>query len=529
MSQGLGDRAPVQAARAPSPLPHEIERLPRRPRVLPALELPDPSVPAPPPRTVTGGRRRWQRKLARSMAVTDALSVLVAVSTAFVVVILPQAGTVVPPAGDYVLISIGLVAAWLLATSLYRTRDHKLLGAGPAEYQALARATFLVFGWTAIASLVFTWSLSRGFLVIALGLGFALLLLTRKAWRLWLRSRRSHHRLVARTLVIGGVRSARTMASRFSADPANEFAVVGLWVPDRTAVPGEAIHVEETEIPVQGMETPLPAILDCGGVDTVVVTDTEHLGSDGISELAWELEGRDIDLLVAPNIADVAGPRIHVDAHSAMPLIYLSRPTYSAARTLRKAAFDRAIALGVLLVSLPVLVVAALAVRLSGAGPIFYRSERIGAGGVPFQMMKLRTMVDGADRMRAALEVDHDGAGPLFKKVDDPRVTPVGRFLRRYSIDELPQFINVLRGEMSVVGPRPPLRSEVDLYDDTVRRRLLVKQGITGLWPVSGRSDLSWEDSVRLDLTYVENWSMLRDLHIMARTAKAVLFARGAY
>ncbi len=463
------------------------------------------------------------------MFATDALAVGIGVAIAFGLVIVPRAETVVPPVGDYALISLGLVVAWLLATSLYRTRDHKLLGAGPAEYQALGRATFVVFGWTAIASLVFQWSLSRGFLLVALGLGFALLLLSRKGWRLWLRSRRTQHRLVARTLVIGGVRSARTMATRFSSEPANEFAVVGLWVPDRAAVPGEVIHVEGAEIPVQGMETPLPAILDCGGVDTVVVTDTEHLGTDGISELAWELEGRDIDLLVAPNIADVAGPRIHVDAHSAMPLIYLSRPTYSAARTVRKAAFDRTVALGVLLASLPVLLVAALAVRMSGPGPIFYRSERIGAGGVPFQMVKLRTMVDGADRMRTDLEGDHDGAGPLFKKVDDPRVTPVGRFLRRYSIDELPQFINVLRGEMSVVGPRPPLRSEVDLYDDTVSRRLLVKQGVTGLWQVSGRSDLSWEDSVRLDLTYVENWSMLRDLHIIARTAKAVLFARGAY
>ncbi len=477
----------------------------------------------------SGGRRRWQRKLARSMFATDALAIVTAFVVAYLVRVGPQPAQITFAQLDYWLISLGFVAAWLTAMAVYRTRDHKLLGAGAGEYQAIARATFFVFGWIAIISLLLRWNLSRGYLLLAFGIGFTVLLVSRKLWRLWLRSRRTRGRLVARTLVIGGVRSARTMAARFEQEEASELAVIGLWVPDRPAVPNEAIHVGDDVIPVRGVETELAAVLDGGGVDTVVVTDTEHLGHDGMSELAWELEGRDIDLLVAPNVADIAGPRIHVDAHGAMPLIYLSEPTYSAARTLRKAAFDRTLAALVLLVASPVLLAAALAVRTSGPGPILYRSERIGAQGEPFQMLKLRTMVDGADRLRPGLEDAHDGAGPLFKLVDDPRVTRVGRFLRRYSIDELPQFINVLRGEMSIVGPRPPLRSEVDLYDDTVRRRLLVKQGVTGLWQVSGRSDLSWEDAVRLDLTYVENWSMLRDLHIIARTAKAVVQGRGAY
>jgi lipopolysaccharide/colanic/teichoic acid biosynthesis glycosyltransferase len=212
-----------------------------------------------------------------------------------------------------------------------------------------------------------------------------------------------------------------------------------------------------------------------------------------------------------------------------MPLIYLSGPRYSRARSLTRAIFDRGFAAVVLLASSPILLLAMLAVRLTSRGPVFYRSERIGAHGVPFQMYKLRTMVRGADQAREELVKHQMTDGPLFKMQNDPRVTTVGRFLRRYSIDEVPQFINVLKGDMSVVGPRPPLRAEVETYSDTIRRRLLIKQGVTGLWQVSGRSDLSWEDSVRLDLDYVENWSMLGDLQIIFRTLRAVIASRGAY
>jgi lipopolysaccharide/colanic/teichoic acid biosynthesis glycosyltransferase len=212
-----------------------------------------------------------------------------------------------------------------------------------------------------------------------------------------------------------------------------------------------------------------------------------------------------------------------------MPLIYLSGPRYSRARSLTRAIFDRGFASLVLLATLPILLLAGLAVRLTSRGPVFYRSERIGAHGVPFQMYKLRTMVHGADQLREELVKHHVTDGPLFKMQNDPRVTTVGRFLRRYSVDELPQFINVLRGQMSVVGPRPLLRSEMDQYDGHVRRRMLVKPGLTGLWQISGRSNLSWDESVRLDLSYVENWSMTHDLLIIRKTITAVRRSAGAY
>ena len=321
------------------------------------------------------------------------------------------------------------------------------------------------------------------------------------------------------------------MAERFASDAGYGLRVVGVWVPDRVVSRGERFRYGDIDVPVLGAESHLgeAVMVNDEQVDTVVVTDTEHLGHDGMRELAWALEGRDVDLLVAPNVIDVAGPRVHLEAHGNMPLIYLSGPRYSRARSLTRAIFDRGFATAVLLASSPILLLAMLAVRLTSRGPVFYRSERIGAHGVPFQMYKLRTMVRGADQAREELVKHQVTDGPLFKMQNDPRVTTVGRFLRRYSVDELPQFINVLKGDMSVVGPRPPLRAEVETYSDTIRRRLLIKQGVTGLWQVSGRSDLSWEDSVRLDLDYVENWSMLGDLQIIFRTLRAVIASRGAY
>lgn len=477
-------------------------------------------------------RDRWEGKLSRRVRYADAVVVVVAVTAAHVMryVVLP-----VPPEAleirgpSFLQISIAVFVGWMIALSVFRTRDPKVLDAGTGQYQAVARATFTLFAWIAIGALLFKLHPARGFLAMAFIFGLSLLFLERRAWRTWVLRRRKHGALLSNVLIIGGVRSAKTMTLRFASDPGSGFRVVGVWVPDRVAAPHERFHVEETAIPVLGTESDLGQALNVDTVDTVVVTDTEHLGHDGMRELAWALEDRDVNLLVAPNVVDVAGPRVHLEAHGNMPLIYLSGPSYSRARTLRRAAFDRTFAMLVLLAASPVLLLAMLAVRLTGRGPILYRSERIGTHGVPFQMLKLRTMVHGADQMLEELAHHNEADGPMFKVRDDPRVTAVGRVLRRYSIDELPQFVNVLRGDMSVVGPRPPLRAEVDAYSDHMRRRLLVKQGVTGLWQVSGRSDLSWEDSIRLDLDYVENWTMLRDVQIIVRTARAVLASHGAY
>jgi exopolysaccharide biosynthesis polyprenyl glycosylphosphotransferase len=211
-------------------------------------------------------------------------------------------------------------------------------------------------------------------------------------------------------------------------------------------------------------------------------------------------------------------------------LIHVEKPQYHGAKRFQKRLFDVGFSSFVLLLGLPLLVAIAIVVKLSSKGPVFYRQERIGLDGKAFEMIKFRTMIDGADAMLDDLaDLNQSEGGVLFKIRDDPRMTPVGRFLRKFSLDEIPQFLNVLRKDMSVVGPRPPLATEVKSYDDYARRRLLVRPGITGLWQVSGRADLSWEDSVRLDLFYVENWSMMADFLIAIKTVKVILRHSGAY
>jgi exopolysaccharide biosynthesis polyprenyl glycosylphosphotransferase len=226
---------------------------------------------------------------------------------------------------------------------------------------------------------------------------------------------------------------------------------------------------------------------------------------------------------------DVALSRLVMRPIAGLPLLHIEKPQYLGAKRFQKRAFDFSFALAALIGALPILLIAAIAIKISSKGPVFYSSERIGIDGKPFAMLKFRTMVKDADKQLASLLEKNEFDGPHFKIQNDPRITPVGRVLRRFSIDELPQFINVLRHEMSVVGPRPPLRREVEAYDCDVLRKLLVKPGITGLWQVSGRADLSWNEAVRLDLAYVDNWSMVGDILITAKTIRAVFGRAGAY
>ena len=302
-----------------------------------------------------------------------------------------------------------------------------------------------------------------------------------------------------------------------------------MCIPGYDPSPENSIVVDEHEVAVLGSDASLREALVRSQADTVAVTAADQLGHAGMRALAWELQELDIDLVVAPGVVDVAGPRLKVRPVAGLPLLHVEEPQYEGASKWVKGLFDVVSAGAALLVLSPLLAVAALAVRASSRGPALYRSERMGLDGQAFTMLKFRTMVAGADQLRATLSTDGAGNAVLFKMREDPRVTRVGRLLRKFSIDELPQLWNVVRGDMSLVGPRPPLRCEVETYSGDVRRRLLVKPGITGLWQVSGRSDLSWEESVRLDLSYVENWSMVQDLIIIWRTVNAVLRSRGAY
>ncbi|MFB1295253.1 sugar transferase [Mycobacterium sp. pW049] len=477
----------------------------------------------------------WQRGYSRRLVLVDVLGVVLAVGLAQWVRFGGFAD-VTANAGEvnrdkqYGLVSIALIAIWLAALSINHSRSTRIIGSGAEEYRRVWLATLSVFGGVAIVSMLFKLEVARGYLVIALPAGLIFLGLFRWfARQAVVRARRKYGRCITRVLVVGSPSAVRDLTTSLARESGSEYEVVGACIPGpnpRTKVDVPGVGT----IPNFGDESNVVGAVTATNSHAVAVTATERLDGRGIRDLSWELEKLDIDLLVAPGVVDIAGPRLQMRPVAGLPLIHVEKPQYHGAKRFQKRFFDIAFSSAVLLCGLPLLIPVATAIKLTSRGPVFYRSERIGLDGSPFEMIKFRTMVDGADKMVEKLAANNESeGGVLFKIREDPRVTPLGKLLRKYSIDELPQFINVLKRDMSVVGPRPPLANEVKSYDDYAKRRLLVRPGITGLWQVSGRSDLSWEDSVRLDLFYVENWSMIADLLISVKTIKAVFGHSGAY
>jgi exopolysaccharide biosynthesis polyprenyl glycosylphosphotransferase len=280
-------------------------------------------------------------------------------------------------------------------------------------------------------------------------------------------------------------------------------------------------------VPVLGAVADVVQIVADRQLDVVVVTGS-YLSGAALRRLSWALERAGAHLVVAPDLIEVASPRLTVHPTAGLSLLEVEVGS-PRRRLVAKMFIDTTLAALALVVFAPVIFLAAAAVRTTSPGPAFYRQTRIGIDGRPFTMLKLRTMYQDADARRAALLESSIGDGVLFKMAQDPRVTRVGRVLRRYSLDELPQLLNILRGDMALVGPRPPLLEEVEAYEDQVQRRLHVRPGLTGLWQVSGRSNLGWTESVQLDLRYVDNWSVTMDMLILWKTARAVITGNGAY
>jgi exopolysaccharide biosynthesis polyprenyl glycosylphosphotransferase len=428
---------------------------------------------------------------------------------------------------DYLFVSAAIAVGWIAALAIHRTRSPRVVGNGLEEYRRIWMATLTVFGVIAVLSTLFQFDIARGYLAIAFPLGLMALTVNRWLTRNYVTGKRRQGRCLHSVLAVGLPGSAKALAESLARNPAEGYAVVGICQPGIAGAEGVVLR-NGSSIPVYQYGDDIESVVAVTGADTVALT-SGHLSSEEIRDLSWRLERLDVDLVVSPGMADVAGPRLTLRPAGGAALIHVDKPQYDGAKRFQKRAFDVCFASAVLIAASPVMLAAALAVKLTSRGPVFYLAERIGLDGKPFRMIKFRSMVVGADQRLADVAHLDEGGGVLFKIRRDPRVTPVGRLLRRYSLDELPQFINVLAKDMSVVGPRPPLRSEVDAYDDNVRRRLLVRPGITGLWQISGRSDLSWEDSVRLDLSYVENWSMIGDLVIAAKTVGAVWRGSGAY
>lgn len=466
----------------------------------------------------------WQGRYARRLAVTDLLIVVAVVfGTQFIWLGFSAQDVSGLNLLDYSALSILLIVAWMTTLAVYDTRSPRVVGYDAAEYRAIIDGALRLFGITAIISFLLQANISRGYILISFPLGVALLVLGRWLWRRWLQKQRTHGRMISRVLLIGDTTANLRIHSELLRSPESGFVVVGAC----STSPERTDRLGPTSIPILGGIDDVAYALDATGADTVLVSSESGLPADRVRELSWQLEAGQQHLIMAPNLTDIGGPRIHMRPVAGLPLMHVETPKYTGPQVVAKRAFDILGSGALILLLSPVLLVIAFLVKSTSHGRILYGQERVGMNGVPFKMLKFRSMVVGADAQLAQLLAEQGRSdSPLFKIENDPRITKVGRVLRKFSLDELPQLFNVFLGSMSLVGPRPQRDGEVALYDEAAERRLIVKPGMSGLWQVSGRSTLSWEDAIRLDLYYVENWSLTGDLNILFRTFKAV-FAPG--
>ncbi|HVN51713.1 MAG TPA: sugar transferase [Acidimicrobiales bacterium] len=486
------------------------------------LGLAAPAVLAAPP------RREWEHRLLVSVVLADVVTVLAAGAIASALRTATTEHSLVIATLDvpYAALGVFAVPVWLMALAVGGAYDRSLLGSSTDEYSKVATVAAGLLVVVCAASFLGSVALSRGLIALffpsLIVIGVSARFLVRKA----LHRRRASGRDLRRVVVVGEREAAAHLNQHLERACFAGYQVVGAYVPGGP-IPG--LDDDPGLPPVFGQPDQLVGDLDAIDIDAIAVTGQGLFDSESLRSLAWRLHGSGIQLLVAPDLVDIAGPRIVSRPAGGLPMLLVEEPRTDGPAQLVKTVTERVLALAALALLSPVFLTAAALVKVTSRGPVLYRQRRVGRDGRIFEMFKFRSMVEDADTRRAGLAGRNEHDGPLFKIRDDPRVTPVGRFLRRFSLDELPQLWNVVRGDMAMIGPRPPLPDEVASYGGDIGRRLMVKPGITGLWQVSGRADLSWTEAVRLDLYYVENWSLTMDLAILAKTAKAVVTGSGAY
>ncbi len=493
--------------------------------------------------------RRWSRAHRAALAAVDLSALLVAAGL----------GILVGPTGSTTAVAVVLLPVWMLTLAALGAYDLRHVGSGTTELPRVGAASVRVALAIVVIAYVARSDSARDLVLVTLPVGTALLLAGRVCARVATASAHRRGRGQHRVLAVGTVNDVLHLIDESERNPGSGFHVVGACVPrydgrdrrlpdSRRASAIEPTHGQragdrragsdrraEAEalvaagVPVVGAPHDVLAAVKGSRADTVVVAGPGLLSRHALRRLAWQFEGTGVRVYFASSLSDVAAPRITMRPLGSLPLLHVESPAFAGRQRLLKSAFDRLLSAALVVVLAPLLVVVAVLVKLDSPGPVLYRQERIGRNGTAFRCLKIRTMRVGAEHELAQLRSASESDGVLFKIRADPRVTRVGRVVRRYSLDELPQLFNVIGGSMSLVGPRPPLRGEVAEYGHDVQRRLLVKPGMTGLWQVSGRSDLPWAESVRLDLYYVENWSLYFDLQLMARTVGAVAAGRGAY
>ena len=475
------------------------------------------------PLVVRSSRRAWERSYVLTVIGIDAVASLVAGVAAYE--IRWGDSSAQDPQWGYLAFSAGLPLLWLVAMAAARTYEPRFLSVGYEEFHRVLVAAVVVIATVATASWATKAEIARGYVLIALPTATALTLLGRYLVRKWVHRKRRRGYFMSNVLLVGHGRTGAELVRQMRDDAHHGMRIVGACVPDR----GDSEDLMSLGVPVVGGFENVDVALRVTSADAVAVLPCPEMDGPALRTLSWGLAESGIDLLVAPALIDVAGPRIAVRPVCGLPLLHVDEPQLAGGRRVAKALLDRLVALVALIVLAPLFVAIALAIRLSSTGPAIFRQTRTGWQGREFTMWKFRTMVRNAEELRSSLdELNRHATGELFKVAVDPRVTRLGRWLRRTSIDELPQLVNVLRGQMSLVGPRPlPVTDQP--YDGEARRRLFVKPGITGLWQISGRSVLDWEESIRLDLRYVEQWSLALDALIIWKTIFAVLNHRGAY
>ncbi|MEU9150497.1 sugar transferase [Streptomyces sp. NPDC048417] len=464
----------------------------------------------------------WEQRYRRNVIISDT------VATAFVVAGIGEFFGARDAANwheKWGILAFGTELLVLAALAVGRSWAPAVLGQGAEEFRRLGRSLFAATVVLALGGIALTSRNIKLWIFVAIPAIALVTMTARYLLRLCLHKRRKEGRCLRPVLAAGSPDTVCDLITR-----TRKFPHIGWRVEAVCTTDGRGLDGDELDgVPVVGRLTDVAKHVRHDGYRVVAVTPDPHWTPERLQRLAWNLEGSDAEMVVAPVLMEVAGPRLHVDAVLGIPLLRVSLPTFTGGRRAIKGVVDRVGAAVLLMVFGPLMAFVALLVLVDSRGGAFYRQRRVGKDGREFTILKFRTMVVGADRARAELADRNEGAGLLFKLRRDPRVTRVGAALRRYSIDELPQLFNVLTGAMSLVGPRPPLPEECAAYGPDIRRRLLVKPGLTGLWQISGRSDLPWEEAVRLDLRYVEDWSLALDTVILWKTMRAVLHGQGAY
>ncbi|NQX11328.1 sugar transferase [Microbacteriaceae bacterium VKM Ac-2855] len=474
----------------------------------------------------TSNAQQWRRRFRTRAIIGDAVVIVVSMTLTFWFSTIGRA----PLSLLETLAPVGVGVVWMVLLLIAHSRSSRHLGTGLDEYRRTVTATGIAFGGVAIASLLLLAPIHRDYFAIGLPVGIVGLVLSHWLNRTRLAKDRIKGHALLRVIVIGDVNDVSYVLGQIERRRASgqvEYDVIGVALSNTTGMT-EVVSRGRT-VPVVGRLTDIRDAVERLSAEAVIVAGPIDGGSEFVRRLGWQLEESSVELVVSPGLTNVAGPRIHWRPVEGLPLMSVELPHYSGSRHYAKRCLDVFGSAMALLLLSPVFLALAILVKRDSDGPALFKQQRIGRYGRPFTMVKFRSMAVDAEARLAAIEHLNEGSGPLFKLREDPRITRIGRVLRRYSLDELPQFWNVLRGDMSLVGPRPPLLREVESYDSEVNRRLYIKPGITGMWQTNGRSELNWEDSVRLDLYYVENWSVTGDLVILWRTVMMMVKPTGAY